>query len=124
MVQTGQHVTNISVLYCYREIATGMHVCLLFVIPGSCQRAEKAVEHKGDGDTNCSWYPWNGPQWPGKENGQRMNWDHPDHSTVKINKNTLESLRPEETCHSDSSEKPPVKISAKKLQGVKKKVLK
>ena len=29
---------------------------------GSCQRAEKAVEHDGDGDTNCSWDAWNSSQ--------------------------------------------------------------
>ena len=29
-------------------------------IPGSCQRIEKIEEHEGDGDTNCSWYTWNG----------------------------------------------------------------
>ena len=27
----------------------------------SYQRTEKDVEHKGDGDTNCSWCTWNGP---------------------------------------------------------------
>ena len=36
-------------------------------IPGSCQKAEKAVEHEGDGNTSCSWCCWNGPQKPGKE---------------------------------------------------------
>ena len=33
---------------------------------GHCQRTKKAVEHKGDGDTNCNWRAWNGPQRFGK----------------------------------------------------------
>ena len=57
-------------------------------IPGSCQRAEEADEHEGDGDTNCSWCPWNGPQEPGKETGwigdQRKNRYHLDYITIKI----------------------------------------
>ena len=32
-------------------------------------RAEKAVEHEGDGATNCNWYSWNGSQRPRKEIG-------------------------------------------------------
>ena len=35
-------------------------------ILGSCQRAEKVEEHESDGDTNYSWWPWNGPDRPGK----------------------------------------------------------
>ena len=35
----------------------------------SCQRAEKAVEHKGDCDTNCSCCRWNGFEGPGKDTG-------------------------------------------------------
>ena len=34
-------------------------------IPGSCQRADKAVEHEGDSDTNRSWNTWNSLQKPG-----------------------------------------------------------
>ena len=30
-----------------------------------CQRTKKAVEHVGDGDINCNWRAWNGPQRPG-----------------------------------------------------------
>ena len=30
-------------------------------ILGSCQRAEKAVEHKGESNTNCGWCPWKNP---------------------------------------------------------------
>ena len=29
---------------------------------GSCQRAEKVVEHESDSDTNCNWCTWNGLQ--------------------------------------------------------------
>ena len=29
-------------------------------ISGSCLRAEKVVDHEGDGDTKCSWCPWKG----------------------------------------------------------------
>ena len=35
----------------------------------SCQRTKKAAEHKGDGDTNCSWCTWNGSQKFGKGAG-------------------------------------------------------
>ena len=31
-------------------------------ILGPCQRAEKAVKHESDGETNCSWCLWNSPQ--------------------------------------------------------------
>ena len=34
---------------------------------GFCQGAEKAVEHKGDDDTFCSWCSWNGPEKSEKE---------------------------------------------------------
>ena len=49
-------------------------------------RIEKAVKHKGDGDT--SWYAWNGPQKLEKRTGgignQRKNQDHPDYSIDTI----------------------------------------
>ena len=49
-------------------------------ILGSCQRAEKAEEHKGDGKINCSWCPWNNLQGLRKKTGgiddQRKNKDH------------------------------------------------
>ena len=35
-----------------------------------CQRTEKAVEHETDGDTNCNWCTWNGPQRIGKRTGR------------------------------------------------------
>ena len=37
-------------------------------ILGRCERAEKTVEHEGDGETNCSWYTRNYSQRLGKEN--------------------------------------------------------
>ena len=36
-------------------------------IMGLCQRTEKDVEHASDGNTNCSWYTWNGSQRPGEK---------------------------------------------------------
>ena len=33
----------------------------------------KAVEHRGDGDSTCSWCGWNGVQRPGKETGRTEN---------------------------------------------------
>ena len=51
------------------------------------------MEHEGDGDTNCSWCTWNGPQKLGKGTGgirnQKENRYH--HSIVKNGKNTEES---------------------------------
>ena len=45
-----------------------------------CQSAEKAVEHKGDRDTNCSQHAWNCLQMLGKKTGrngnQRKNQEH------------------------------------------------
>ena len=38
-------------------------------ILGFCQRAEKALEHQGDSDTNCRWCTWNDPQYLGKKTG-------------------------------------------------------
>ena len=56
-------------------------------ILGSCQRAEKVVEHKGDGNTSSSWSTKNGPQGLGKKTGgisvQKKNRDHPNQSIVK-----------------------------------------
>ena len=34
---------------------------------GSCQNAEKAIEHEGYVDINCSWGHWNNSQGPGKD---------------------------------------------------------
>ena len=51
-------------------------------------KTEKPVEHELDGDTICSWSPWNEPQRPRKEtvvNGeQKKNKFHPEYSTLKI----------------------------------------
>ena len=41
-------------------------------IHGSCYRAEKAVEYKGDIDTNCRWLAWNSHQKPRKRDCR--NW--------------------------------------------------
>ena len=30
---------------------------------------KQTMKHESDCDTNCSWYPWNRPQRPGKETG-------------------------------------------------------
>ena len=43
-------------------------------------RAEKAMEHEGNGDTNCSWCTWNGPKGLGD---QGKNRDHLDNSIVE-----------------------------------------
>ena len=32
-----------------------------------CQRTEKSMEYKGDGDTNGNWCTWNDPKRRGKE---------------------------------------------------------
>ena len=52
------------------------------------------MRHESDGDTRCSWCTWNCPQRLGKklkELYQQTNRNHPDHSTVKINKDTEKS---------------------------------
>ena len=33
----------------------------------SYKKAEKIEEHKGNSDTNCSWWLWNIPEKPGKK---------------------------------------------------------
>ena len=64
-------------------------------ILGYCIRAEKVVEHEGNGDTNSSWCTWNGPQRSRKETGrngnQKKNRDYPVHCVVQISKNTEKS---------------------------------
>ena len=49
---------------------------------GSCQRAEKVVEHRGNGDTNNSLYIWKSSQRLGKKTdgigNQMKNWYHLD----------------------------------------------
>ena len=60
---------------------------------GLCEKAVKAAEHEGNGDTNCSWCHWNGSQRLGKrtrEIGNQMkNQDHSDYSIVKIGQNSV-----------------------------------
>ena len=50
------------------------------------------MENVDDGDTNCFWYIWNGPQKIGKATGRvgsrRKNRDHPNYSIVEISPNT------------------------------------
>ena len=43
----------------------------------------KTEEHEDDEITDCSWFALNG--------NQRKNWVYPDHSIVKIDKNTEKS---------------------------------
>ena len=82
------------------------------------RKLKKAIEHKGDGDTNCSWCTRNCPQGleertGGKEN-QWKNYDYRlQHCWDRLN-NWEESWRPEETCcHSDSSQRPPTNAGVK-----------
>ena len=57
-------------------------------ILGSCQRAEKVLEHKGNGDTNWSLCTWNSSKRLGKKTGeignQRNDKIHPNYTIVKI----------------------------------------
>ena len=61
-------------------------------ISGLYRRTEKAVEHKGDIETKCSWQSLNDPQRPWKVTkkigDQRRNREHTDNITVKIGYNT------------------------------------
>ena len=58
------------------------------IIPEAWQTNEKAVEYEGGCVTNCGGCPWNNLQGLGKETeetgNQKNNWDHQDHSTIKI----------------------------------------
>ena len=53
------------------------------------------MKHGDDGDTNCSWCTWNGPQGLGKMIGtienQKKNRDHRNFDIVKIGENTEKS---------------------------------
>ena len=44
--------------------------------------SDQKIEHEIDGDTNCNWSTWNGPQKLGKRAGRVENWrnnrDHPN----------------------------------------------
>ena len=57
-------------------------------ISGPCKRAEEAMEHEGDGDTNYGWCIWNNRQRIGKETGRLRNMrssrDQQDYSITKI----------------------------------------
>ena len=47
---------------------------------------KKALEHEGEGHTNCSWCVWTSPQGLQKETARIKNQirDHPDHNIEKI----------------------------------------
>ena len=55
----------------------------------------KAMEHEGDGDTNCYWCTWNVLRRLGKGAGRVGNWctsrDNPYQSIVEIDQNTEKS---------------------------------
>ena len=53
----------------------------------------KAVEHEGDGDINCSWCAWNGPNRLGEWTGgnKRKNHAHLDYNVALIDRNTQKS---------------------------------
>ena len=59
------------------------------------KRAEEAMEHEDDGDTNCSWGIWNDIQrivkGTGRLRNQRTSWNHPDYSIIMIGRNTEKS---------------------------------
>ena len=61
------------------------------------ERAEKAMEHEGDGDINCSWRTWNDLQRIGngtrRLRNQKTSRDHPDNSISKIGQNTPGDLK-------------------------------
>ena len=56
---------------------------------------KKAMEHEGDGDTDCNWCTRNNPQriekGTGRFRNQRMSRDHPNDSIVKIGQYTEKS---------------------------------
>ena len=62
---------------------------VIIIAIGSKLKAEKSVEHEGNGNTNNSWCSWKCPQIPGKETRgtdyAKKNQDHSDHNTVKTN---------------------------------------
>ena len=59
---------------------------------GSCLRTENAVEHEGDGDTNCNWCTWHCHKKLGRNTGgtesHKKNRGHPDYNIVEIGLNT------------------------------------
>ena len=52
---------------------------------------KKAIEHGGDGDTNCNWCTWNGTLRLGTGAERFKNWkmnrDNPSFSIVEVNQN-------------------------------------
>ena len=51
---------------------------------------KKAVEHEGDGYTDCNWCTWNDLQRLGKKtDGIENQRKNPDHSSVKIGENII-----------------------------------
>ena len=79
-------------------------------IIGTCQRALKAGEHKGDSDTICSSYTWNSSQRIGKKTGgigcQRKDENHTDlqpHTSSRTLRRVQEPW--EDLCLLDSCEK-------------------
>ena len=77
------------------------------------KKAEKVVEHKGDGDTDRNWSPWNGHQSPQKWfewiwNQKKNHWKQQD---------TPEDLR--RHCNAYWREKPSVRPEMKNSYGVK-----
>ena len=53
------------------------------------------MKHAGNGDTNCSWCSWNGPQKIreviGTVGNRRTSQDHPNYNIVKIGQKTKKS---------------------------------
>ena len=54
-------------------------------IHGPCQRSEKAVEHEGKSNTNCSWHTWNGPEDPREGTvGIGNQWKNQNHLDLQL----------------------------------------
>ena len=64
-------------------------------IPVPYKKIEKAVKHKGDGDTDSICSAWNGSErsekYTGTSGAQRKNRDHPDDNTDEITTNTYKN---------------------------------
>ena len=81
-------------------------------LPRSCQRVEKTLEYKRDGDTNCSWCTLNGSQRPEKETrGLETIHTAPESTRIPRRVPEIEGTY----CHLDSCKKPPVKTGVKDL---------
>ena len=83
--------------------------------PTTTKKKKKGVEHEGEGNNNCSWCAWNGPQ---KLGNQREDGDHPDYSMGWEEPKYWEgSWKHEETCcHSNPSERSPANADVKRSQ--------